>query len=316
MPCLNFLPLPLVFSNHFSCLNNWTPRGAGLAPDITQHLENELKECMGRVFVDSPPEVSFPDVSRSTIDMKDVDVILISNYQAMMGLPFLTELSDFDGVIYATEPTLQMAKMFMDEVVCYIERVPKMKEASCWKDFFRSIPFPIPIDSLTVNNHTTGPKSWSTMYTPQMIISSLSRVKVVGYNEKIDIFGCLEATALSSGHSIGSCNWIINTEYEKIVYLSSSSTLTTHPKPLDLTPLKNADVVILSNLTSHPTCNPDLSLMDLVGNISEYCLVLFPSLQLSSCCSIFVCLSRAFHSYFVLDVLFVTIANSRDRDKQ
>lgn len=270
LPCLNFLPLPLVHSNHQTSLNNWTPRGVGLSADITQQLENELKECIGRVFVDSSPEVSFPDVMRAGIDLKDVDVILISNYQSMLGLPFLTELSDFEGVIYSTEPTVQIAKMFMDEMVHYIERVPKTKQASAWKDFFRSIPFPLPIDSLTINNSTSGPKSWSTIYTPQMINLSLSRVKIVGFGEKVNIFGCLETTALSSGHSIGSCNWMLKTDHEKIVYLSSSSMLTTHPKPMDTTPLKEADVLILSNLSSTPTSNPDLSLQELCNNISEY----------------------------------------------
>jgi len=255
---------------------------------MTAHLETELKECMGRVFVDSAPEVSFPDVSKTGLDLKNVDVILISNFQSMMALPFLTELTpDFDGVIYATEPTLQMAKMFMDEMVYYIERVPKTKTASFWKDLFRSIPFLIPVDNLIANHNTSGPKSWSTIYSNQMINLSLSRVKVVGFNEKVNLFGSLEAIPLSSGHSIGSCNWIIHTDHEKVVYLSSSSTLTTHPKPMDFVSLKKPDVVILASLTSTPLTNPDLSLQELCNNISEYITSWY---QYMSCLIYFQCL--------------------------
>ena len=36
--------------------------------------------------------------------------------------------------------------------------------------------------------------------------------------------------AVSSGYSLGSCNWIIHSGYEKIAYVSASSTLTTHPR--------------------------------------------------------------------------------------
>ena len=36
--------------------------------------------------------------------------------------------------------------------------------------------------------------------------------------------------AVSSGYSLGSCNWIIHSGFEKIAYVSASSTLTTHPR--------------------------------------------------------------------------------------
>lgn len=73
-------------------------------------------------------------------------------------------------------------------------------------------------------------------------------------------------------------------DYEKIVYVSGSSTLTTHPRyfivcivrtictrlltnivfrPIDQTSLKNADVLILTGLTQTPAANPDAMLGDL-----------------------------------------------------
>jgi integrator complex subunit 9 len=99
---LNFLPLPLVQSSKFSFLPNWTPR------DENQEINGELKDCCGRVFVDSAPEF-LPPLDK-IIDFSEIDVILISNYMNMLALPFITEGTGFSGVVYATEPTLQIGR--------------------------------------------------------------------------------------------------------------------------------------------------------------------------------------------------------------
>uniref|UniRef100_A0A2C9L1D1 Beta-Casp domain-containing protein n=1 Tax=Biomphalaria glabrata TaxID=6526 RepID=A0A2C9L1D1_BIOGL len=80
-----------------------------------------------------------------------------------------------------------------------------------------------------------------------------------------DIFGALTVSPASSGCCIGSCNWIINSKYEKICYIAGTSTLTTHPRPMDQSPLKNADVLIVSCLTQTPLSLPD-------PMIGEFCL--------------------------------------------
>lgn len=75
---LAFLPLPLVSSNHFNSLNNWSPRGVQdplldtVIIIVRSNKPNnghcfvlafqELKECAGRVFIDSSPEFAIPDV--------------------------------------------------------------------------------------------------------------------------------------------------------------------------------------------------------------------------------------------------------------
>lgn len=68
----------------------------------------ELRECSGRVFVDSTPEFGVP--ASNVVDFSQVDVILISNYLCMLALPFVTENTGFRGVVYATEPTLQIGR--------------------------------------------------------------------------------------------------------------------------------------------------------------------------------------------------------------
>ena len=44
------------------------------------------------------------------LDLAAVDAILISNAQNMLALPFITEHSAFRGRVYATEPTVQIAR--------------------------------------------------------------------------------------------------------------------------------------------------------------------------------------------------------------
>ncbi|KAK2489086.1 hypothetical protein MC885_000761, partial [Smutsia gigantea] len=92
----------------------------------------ELKECSGHVFVDSVPEFCLPETE--LIDLSTVDVILISNYHCMMALPYITEHTGFTGTVYATEPTVQIGRLLMEELVNFIERVPKAQSASLWKN--------------------------------------------------------------------------------------------------------------------------------------------------------------------------------------
>lgn len=118
----------------------------------------------------------------------------------MLALPYITERSNFNGVIYATEPTAAIAKQFMEELIDYIERSRKIKEATKWKqnNFYKQIPFPI-------NLEATKPYLWEKIYSKQEINNCLNKVKILSYFEKVDIFGCLEITAISSGYCLGTC---------------------------------------------------------------------------------------------------------------
>ncbi|XP_066262973.1 integrator complex subunit 9 [Euwallacea similis] len=239
---LSFLPLSFVPSNRLLNLSNFMPAEVS-DPD----LEGELKENGDRVFVDSPPEFCPP--LDKLIDFSQVDVILISNYLCMMALPFITEDTGFQGRVYATEPTLHIGRLLLEELVIYIEQCPKSSFATQWKNFAHKCPFPL--------KEAFMPKSWKQIYNMSSVNASLSRIQMVGYNEKIDVYGALQVLPASSGYCLGSANWIITSDHEKIVYLSGSSTLTTHPRPMDHNALKNADVFIMSNLTQTPISNPD-----------------------------------------------------------
>ncbi|GAB6018889.1 hypothetical protein CHUAL_000547 [Chamberlinius hualienensis] len=249
---LNFLPIPLVPNSRLSNLPMYMPRDAS-----DSYLEGELRECSGHVFVDSPPEFCPPQ--GSLISFSDVDIIIISNYLCMLALPYITENTEFRGRIYATEPTLQIGRQFMEEIAYFIERTRKNRHASQWKNpnILEFLPAPL-CDAFK-------PQTWKRWYSTKDIQQSLSKVQTVGFQEKVDVFGMVTVSPVSSGYCLGSCNWIIRSSYESVAYISGSSSLTTHPKPMDITQLKNADALIFCGLTQAPLHNPDAML-------GEFCL--------------------------------------------
>ncbi|GAB0091728.1 Integrator complex subunit 9 [Sergentomyia squamirostris] len=249
---LNFLPLPLVQSSRFSSLPNFIPR------DHDSQIDGELKECCGRIFIDSTPEFAPP--LDKIVDFSEVDVILISNYMNMLALPFITEATGFNGTVYATEPTLQIGRFFLEELVEYIEVAPKAVVASQWKEILHALPPPL--------SESYKPKSWKHIFSMEAVHNSLARVQIAGYDQKLDIFGALQVIPVSSGFCLGSSNWILSSGHEKIAYISGSSTLTTHPRPINQSALKHADVIIMTGLTQAPHVNPDGMLGELCMNVA------------------------------------------------
>lgn len=76
----------------------------------------------------------------------------------MLALPFITEHSGFKGKIYATEPTVQIGRELMLEMVVYAQRVPKVSKGNMWKDseVLRCLPHPL--------CDLKGTKSWKVLY--------------------------------------------------------------------------------------------------------------------------------------------------------
>ena len=51
-----------------------------------------------------------------------VDVVLVSNFKSILGLPYILEHPDFRGVVYATEPTLEFGHQLMRSMVAHSSR--------------------------------------------------------------------------------------------------------------------------------------------------------------------------------------------------
>nr|XP_002123221.1 integrator complex subunit 9 isoform X1 [Ciona intestinalis] len=215
----------------------------------------ELKECAGKVFVDADLEFNLPETD--LLDISTIDVILVSNSNTMMALPYITEYFGFKGTVYATEPTIQIGRLLMEELVQFCHNSPKNKSGGLWKKhkYYQQLP-----------GYNAGCETslatWRNCYSYDDVQTAVSKIHVVGYAELVSIFGALNVTAHSSGYSLGSCNWVIGTEFEKVVYISGSSSLVTHPQPLDQQPLQDSDVIIFTGLTHAPQHNPDNTLAE------------------------------------------------------
>ncbi|CAG7668628.1 unnamed protein product [Allacma fusca] len=253
---LNFLPLPLAGSSKF----NFAPH----FQNFRNAVEKELCEVNGSVLVDSTPLFGVP--TESSVDISEIDVILVSNSFSILALPFFTEHPNFHGSVYATEPTVNIGRFFMEELVEFIEKVPRNssrmskdvsnpndngKENNIFKQLNPTLNFPIKLGSSNFN------KDLREIYSRKSINDALVKLRLVGFNENLDLFGSIIATAISSGYSLGSCNWVLKSDKKKVVYVTSSSTLTTHPSPMEQGSLKDADIFFLTGLTKSPNHNPD-----------------------------------------------------------
>ena len=254
-PLLNYLPTPPIDSKKWTSLRQW------MSSDVKHSLgtETNLYEVSGRVFIDSMPEVCTPQ--DGLVDFASIDVILISNFFNILALPFITQYSGFGGKVLATEPTLEIGRLLMEELVTLHESSQRCKKFTAWKsrDIQKFLPFPLCDFEDAV--------AWEGMYTKQDISNCIGKIQCVGFAEKIDILGLMQVTAHSSGYGIGSANWVLQTPFFKIDYISSSSLYATHSIPMEQNALKDADVCIMNSLTPSCTTNPDSMLREFCSHV-------------------------------------------------
>jgi integrator complex subunit 9 len=216
---------------------------------------------------------------RVLIDLSQIDVILISNLLTILALPYLFQdpinVSLFQGKIYATEPTVQIGKKFMEELVVYIQKahhkeiqtLDRKKQQHTFQPSKKDL-FNEEYTDFVKDLFSQYSKEWKSIYSMKDVETCMKFIRPISFQERISVFGALEVTPVSSGFCLGSANWIIQTEYEKIVYMSSSSgAAARHPEPLAVNDLKNANMVIVTDISSVHDKSPDASLHELCRNI-------------------------------------------------
>ncbi|KAF6041190.1 INTS9 [Bugula neritina] len=274
---LNFMPIFNIKSKESSQYGNVVVHANN---SLDNAIPCNIKEVNRRFFFDSEPMVSTPEID--AINLNNLDAIIVSNYLSILALPFVTEGTGFKGTIYATDPTVQTGRHLMEELIKYLG------EAETCHDSLRLLDDNIsgvPAELLTAlsTNHR-----WRQIYTQENVNSCLSRVHTVAYNEKNSIFGLLNIMAISSGYCIGSCNWIIDSDHERITYIAGSCALTTHPR--------KSDVMIITNLNRSPTQNPDAMISEFttatVETLKKGGNVLVPCLPCGVTFDMFECLAN------------------------
>ncbi|KAI8063371.1 beta-lactamase-like protein [Gilbertella persicaria] len=94
------------------------------------------------------------------------------------------------------------------------------------------------------------PEGWRSIYTSKDIVSCIEKIQPVRYTETLSLFSTLNVIPYSSGYSLGSANWLLETSFKRIAFLSTSSVYThLHPAPFDDDILKDTDVVVVAGLT-------------------------------------------------------------------
>jgi integrator complex subunit 9 len=186
---------------------------------------------------------------RGHFDISQIGVVLISNAMNILGLPYLTSDPRFKGKIYATEPTVQIGRKYMEELVAYVKRGERTELQTHEKRNHQQTKF---IDEQQRLLWEKYENAWKMPYTNDDILKCIQRITPLSYSQSVSIYGAFSVTAISSGYNLGSANWMVQTEFEKIVYISTSSTATArHPEALAFRDLKGADVCILADINRH-----------------------------------------------------------------
>ncbi|KAI9353678.1 beta-lactamase-like protein [Obelidium mucronatum] len=161
---------------------------------LTLGNQRILLDCSLSEGGSQPPRLLIPNVDSELI--RTIDIILLSNYETLLSLPYVTEFGGFKGQIFATDPTVMFGKLRLEE---FIRSKPLIYEA----------------------NGTTRP-----CYSINEARSSISKIK--------STVGPFMLTASSSGFCLGSANWMIEYHFQKILYLSTTSvSLNKHSSPLE-----------------------------------------------------------------------------------
>lgn len=79
-----------------------TGSGSG-SGEASSSTTNDTPQPASREYMFKLPDFS-------GIDLKSIDVVLVSNYNHILALPYLTEFTDFQGRIFATEPTIEFGR--------------------------------------------------------------------------------------------------------------------------------------------------------------------------------------------------------------
>ncbi|KAM3727886.1 Integrator complex subunit [Dirofilaria immitis] len=245
----SFLPSALCKSKLFS--------------NLPVHPKNAPKQCLKRygehILVDGPFEVHPAQICSTS--MNSVDAILVSNWMSLLALPFFTEETNFAGVVYATDPTLQLGRLVMEELLDFFDRVDREERDHSWKKPSLFMNFP--------NVPTSDPREWRPFYSREQMENCLTKVQRISFRESINIHGAATIAAYSSGYSIGSCNWIVRTEHEKIGYLSATSSRNSHTKPVQWDQLRGCDALILTSICRFPEHNPETSVCHAFAVIAD-----------------------------------------------
>jgi integrator complex subunit 9 len=107
-----------------------------------------------------------------------------------------------------------------------------------------------PTSSTHFSQLLSNREGWRSIYTLKDIASCIEKIQPVRYTETLSLFSTLNLVGYSSGYCLGSTNWLLETSFKNIAFLSPSSIYTNlHPAPFDFDILRKADVIVVGGLS-------------------------------------------------------------------
>ncbi|WCJ38542.1 Integrator complex subunit 9 [Euphorbia peplus] len=206
-------------------------------------------------------------------DPSSFDIVLISSTMGMLGLPFLTQSKGFSAKIYASEATVRLAQLMMEDLVSMHMEYrqfygPGESNYPNWMKWEELELLPSTIKEVALGKDGSELGGWMPLYSSEDIKDCIKMIQPLKYAEEACYNGAVVVKALSSGLEIGSCNWTIEDPKGKISYLSSSIIASAHAMEFDYHALQGSDLVLFANLLSQDVVE-DAELDDCSASTSD-----------------------------------------------
>ena len=285
---------------------------------------DELRLLHNQLYVYSP--IEFYTLDSNQYDFSLIDIILISNYETCLALPYLfKKYSKLNAQIYLTEPTYRFGQQLMYELVHYVEQQSKMIYTNnSWRydaDIFDAIEEQEKLKILKIFSYA---QKLMPCYSNDDVDKCLSYATIVHFNEQIDLYSSIRASAISSGYCLGSCNWQLDinvnhnqtskietssssqSNLTRFIYMSSSTTLETYSTKFQYDSFIHCDYLLLSNLSRISSIDASLNATELTnrmeGIINDHGSVLIPCLSTGLIYDMFEFLTKYFEQINLLNI--------------
>ncbi|CDS43416.1 integrator complex subunit 9 [Echinococcus multilocularis] len=177
------------------------------------------------------------------IEWAMIDAVLISNSHSLIMLPYITGIQNFRGKVLTTGPVLRLGKILIDDLFAVAENLSSAALESVQKRL-------VSLSGEYLCNSLPDSRRWLLRYTKDQAANALSKVQTLAYHEYVDLFGLIKVKCVSAGYEIGSSNWVIKTDTEKLVYISRSSLYSSFAMPMDFSEFSELDVLIIGSVNT------------------------------------------------------------------
>ncbi|GMH05092.1 hypothetical protein Nepgr_006932 [Nepenthes gracilis] len=184
-----------------------------------------------------------------------INVVLISSPMGMLGLPFLTHNKDFSAKIYATEATVRLGQLMMEDLVSMHREYkqfygPEESGFPQWLRWEELEMLPPVLKERVLGKDGTQLGGWLPLYSAAAVKDCIQKVQSLKYAEEACYNGTLIIKAFSSGLDIGTCNWTIRGPKRDVAYVCTSVFDSGPAMNFDYKALQDHDIILYSDFSN------------------------------------------------------------------